>query len=147
MIVVDASSLVAIFRREPDAAAHARCIAQDAEPRISAATVLEASIVLRGLKQVAPFEAEFWLDEMLAAAEIEVVAVTPAQIALARAAHAQFGKGSGHPARLNFGDCFAYALAKFLDVPLAFKGADFSQTDLAPALGRQPLDPRGGAVS
>jgi ribonuclease VapC len=73
------------------------------------------------------------LDLFLAEAGVEIVPVTAAQARLAREAHRRFGKGN-HPANLNFGDCFAYALAKERDLPLLFKGEDFTRTDLRPAL-------------
>jgi len=130
VIVVDTSSVVAIFRQEADAARHAQAIAGDDQPRISAANVLEISMVLRGLKAIAADQTERWLDEFLQTAGIEVELVTPEQTDLARGAHIRFGKGGGHPAQLNFGDCFAYALAKALDVPLLFKGEDFARTDV-----------------
>lgn len=74
------------------------------------------------------------LDEFIAKAEIDIVEFTPGQAAIARQAYRDFGKGSGHPAQLNFGDCFAYALAKETGEALLFKGADFSQTDVKRAL-------------
>lgn len=70
------------------------------------------------------------LDTFLNAADIAIEAVTPEQAVIARLAFRDFGKGSGHPARLNFGDCFAYALAKAFDDELLFKGSDFSHTDV-----------------
>ena len=134
MMVVDSSAVVAIFRQEPDAERHARRIGQEVRPVMSAANVLETSIVLRGLKHIAPGDAERWLDEFLGDATIRVEPVTSAQTDLARVAHARFGKGSGHAAQLNFGDCFAYALAKSLGAPLLFKGEDFGHTDVEAAL-------------
>ena len=98
MIVVDSSAVVAIFLQQPDAARHARCIADDDQPLMSAANVLETSIVLRTLKRISPDEADGWLDEFLAAAEITVEPVTVEQSRLARAAHARYGKGGGGPA-------------------------------------------------
>jgi ribonuclease VapC len=73
-------------------------------------------------------------DDLLRVAEIEVEAVTEAQARIAREAYRDFGKGSRHPASLNFGDCFAYALAKSAGEPLLFKGDDFTHTDLTPGL-------------
>ena len=134
MIVVDSSAVVAIFRQEADAARHAQRIGEDDHPVMSAANVLETSMVLRGLKLISVEAAEYWLDEFLKTAAIQVESVTPRQADLARLAHARFGKGTGHAAGLNFGDCFAYALAKALDVPLLFKGDDFPHTDLKLAL-------------
>ena len=74
-------------------------------------------------------------DELVAAAEIQVDPVTEVQARIARAAYRDFGKGSGHPAGLNFGDCFAYALAKDAGEPLLFKGKGFIHTDLSPVVG------------
>jgi len=139
VIVVDTSAVVAIFRQEEDAALHAGCIAGDGEPLMSAANVVETSLVLRGLKQIAPMEAEAWLNEFLAAAGFRIEPVTPKQADLARAAHVRFGKGTGHAASLNYGDCFAYALAQAMKAPLLFKGEDFTQTDVQKALS----DPDG----
>lgn len=134
MIVIDTSAAVSIFRQEDDAALHAERIDADDDPVMSAASVLEASIVLRALKQLGADEAEEWLNEFLVIAGIRVEAVTLDQISAARRAHMTFGKGAGHGAALNFGDCFAYALAKTLDAPLLFKGDDFTRTDLTSAL-------------
>jgi len=134
MIVIDSSAVVSIFRQEADAADHAQRIGEDDQPVMSAANLLETSIVLRGLKLIAGEAAENWLDEFLRTSGIRIEPVTNAQTDLARLAHARFGKGSGHAAQLNFGDCFAYALAKALDAPLLCKGADFVHTDLVMAL-------------
>jgi ribonuclease VapC len=130
MIVVDSSAVIAIFRQEEDAGDYARRIAADEDPIMSAANLVETSIVLRGLKKVAPEKAERWLDEFINAAGIRIEPVTPDQAQAARAAHLQFGKGTGHRAALNYGDCFAYALAKSMDAPLLCKGNDFPSTDI-----------------
>jgi ribonuclease VapC len=74
------------------------------------------------------------LDEMFREAQIIIEPVTEAQAQLARQAYRDFGKGSGHPAKLNFGDCFAYALAKTKNEPMLFKGDDFSRTDIVAAI-------------
>jgi ribonuclease VapC len=74
------------------------------------------------------------LDSALAEASIEIVSVSVSQARLAAEAYARFGKGRGHPARLNYGDCFAYALAKERGEPLLFKGSDFARTDIAAAI-------------
>ncbi len=137
--MVDTSSIVAIFRQEPDAARHAACIGDDDQPMISAASLVETSLVLRGLKRIAPDQAELWLDEFLSAARLTIAPVTAEQTAIARQAHARFGKGGGHPAQLNFGDCFAYALAMSLGAPLLFKGEDFSRTDVGVAMEASPI--------
>lgn len=134
MIVVDTSAIVAILRVEPDAEVFAAAIERDQTPVMSAVSVMECSIVMRAARLRPDSEAEFSLDQMLAKAEIEIRDVTAEQLAIARAAHIRFGKGTGHPAQLNFGDCFAYALAKAMDVPLLYKGDDFGRTDIASAL-------------
>ena len=134
MIAIDTSAIVAILIGEPDWEMLARTIAEDTDPRLSAANFVEASLVLSGKAGIAP-EADKLLDEFVAASRISVEPVTIEHAFLARSAFASFGKGR-HPAGLNYGDCFAYALAKASNVPLLFKGNDFSQTDLVSALPR-----------
>jgi ribonuclease VapC len=130
VIVVDSSAVIAIFRQEDDAAHYARCIAADDDPIISAANIVETSIVLRGLKKIAPDRAERWLDEFIETAGIRIESVTREQAAIARSAHRRFGKGTGHAAALNYGDCFSYALAKAMSAPLLCKANDFPLTDI-----------------
>jgi ribonuclease VapC len=130
VIVVGNSAIIAIFRQEDDAADYAQHIAADDDPIISAANIVEISIVLRGLKKIAPDKAERWLDDFIEAAGIRIEPVTPDQAGLARSAHLRFGKGTGHGAALNYGDCFAYGLAKAMDAPLLCKGDDFPLTDI-----------------
>ena len=130
MIVIDSSAVIAIFRQEDDAADYAQRIATDDGPMISAANIVEISIVLRGLKKIAPDKAERWLDDFVETAGIRIEPVTPDQARMARSAHLQFGKGTGHKAALNYGDCFAYGLAKAMDTPLLCKGNDFLLTDI-----------------
>ena len=102
----------------------------DAEdPLISAATLVEASIVMQATTGA---DGGGDLDELLAAAAVRCVAVDSVQAQRAREAFTRFGKGQA-PAGLNFGDCFSYALARVMDRPLLFKGGDFSQTDVTPA--------------
>ncbi|ABE38682.1 PilT protein-like [Rhodopseudomonas palustris BisB5] len=131
MIVLDTSVVIAIFRKEEEATRFAHRIAADDQPIMSAANLIEASIVLRGVKQIAPAKAERWLDQFIAGAGIRIEPVTPEQAQLARLAHLRFGKGTGHRAALNYGDCFAYGLAKAMDAPLLCKGDDFPLTDIA----------------
>jgi ribonuclease VapC len=131
-VILETSALVAIVRSEPDAARYIAAIAASEEVvRLSAAGYLEAAIVTDGSRD--PILTRR-LDEFLAAAGIVVEPVTPRQARIAREAYRDFGKGSGHPARLNFGDCFSYALAKDMAEPLLFKGSDFSHTDVRRAL-------------
>jgi ribonuclease VapC len=133
MMVVDTSAIVCVFLQEPDAGRFERCIGEHMDALVPAATVLETSIVVRSRKQIDPAEAERWLDDFLSLGSIRIMPVTVEQLDAARRAHRRFGKGTGHPAGLNFGDCFAYALARTLDVPLLFKGSDFAMTDVQPA--------------
>jgi ribonuclease VapC len=131
LIVVDSSAVIAIFRQEDDAETYARRIAADDDPIMSAANLVETSIVLRGLKKIAPQKAERWLDDFMKTAGIRIEPVTLDQADVARSAHLQFGKGTGHSAGLNYGDCFAYALAKAMNASLLCKGNDFPLTDIS----------------
>jgi ribonuclease VapC len=127
-VIVDTSALIAILRDEPEAPAFAEAIAAAAACRTSAASFLEAAAVIdSGRDPVASRR----FDELLAAAQVKIEPVTETQARIAREAYRDFGKGSGHPAQLNFGDCFAYALAKETGEPLLFKGDDFHHTDIA----------------
>jgi ribonuclease VapC len=126
-VIIDTSALIAILRDEPEAPVFAEAIAA-AACRISAASFLEAAAVIdAGRDPVASRR----FDELLATAQIMIEPVTEMQARIAREAYRDFGKGSGHPAQLNFGDCFAYALAKQTGEPLLFKGDDFHHTDIA----------------
>lgn len=129
-MVIDTSALVALLEQEQDAEALADAIANDPASLVSAASVVEAGLVIFA-RYGEPGARK--LDELLGESQIEVVPVTADHARLARGAFAQFGKGR-HPAKLNFGDCFSYALAKASGHPLLFVGNDFSQTDLVAAL-------------
>lgn len=129
-MIVDTSALIAILRAEADAPRFARALAARTEPkRLSAANFLEAAIVIDGARDAI---ASRRLDELITKADIAIEPVTAEQAHVARAAYRDFGKGSGHPASLNFGDCFAYALAKVIGEALLFKGQDFGLTDVTP---------------
>ncbi len=130
-MVVDTSAVLAILLQEDDAHRFAEAIEAAERPLISAANVVETGIVL-----VARYGAEARADlgALLEAGGIEVEPVTAEQSAIALDAFEYFGKGRGQGAALNFGDCFAYALAKASGRPLLFKGEDFSRTDIQPAL-------------
>jgi ribonuclease VapC len=130
-MIIDTSALVAILRDEPDSFTYARAIEAASRRRVSAVSFVEAAVVLDGSSD--PVVSRRF-DELFATAELIVEPVTPDQAKIAREAYRDFGKGSGHPARLNFGDCFAYALAKATGEPLLFKGDDFGRTDLKSAL-------------
>lgn len=130
-MVVDTSAILAIVLDEPDAARFAEAFEEATAPVISAATRIELDIVI-----IHKLGAEA-LDDLAALVEtagIETEPVTAEQSRLAREAYLRFGKGRGHPAQLNFGDCFSYALARELEQPLLFKGDDFSKTDIQPAI-------------
>lgn len=128
-MIVDSSAVLAILFGEPDARRHAAAIAAAHPCRMSVANVLEASIAVeRRGGEAAAHE----LDALLERAEIELVPVTVQHTEAARRACRRFGK-SNHPAALNFGDCFAYALARTTGEPLLFKGGGFAQTDIDPA--------------
>ncbi|HEX4110399.1 MAG TPA: type II toxin-antitoxin system VapC family toxin [Solirubrobacteraceae bacterium] len=128
-MVLDTSAVIAILAGEPERARFVALLAGAADPLISAATLLECSIVM--LARTGPAGVKD-LDALLAAAGVRCVAVDQPQTVLAREAFARFGKGRA-PAALNFGDCFAYALANAAGEPLLFKGEDFSKTDIQPA--------------
>jgi len=130
-VIVDSSAVFAILRAEPDAARYATAIEAASIRRISAATWLESAIVLSDPAD--PVTGRRF-DEFVREAALRVEPVTAAQARIARDAYRDFGKGSGHPARLNFGDCFAYALATETGEALLFKGDDFGHTDLPSAI-------------
>jgi ribonuclease VapC len=128
-MIVDTSAVIAILKEEQDAYRLLRAVAISTQPkRMSAANYLEAGIVVDANRN--PLLSRR-LDDLIVQTEIAVEPVTREQAEIARAAYRDFGKGSGHPAGLNFGDCFAYALAKSTREPLLFKGDDFSHTDVA----------------
>jgi ribonuclease VapC len=130
-MIIDTSALIAILRAESEAAAFAGAIEVATHRRISAANFLEAAIVIDGSRD--PI-ASRRLDDLIGEAQLSIEPVTEAQARIARDAYCDFGRGSGHPARLNFGDCFAYALERSTGEPLLFKGDDFSRTDVVSAL-------------
>jgi ribonuclease VapC len=125
-MILDTSALVAILFEEPEAESFARLILAADICRLSVVSHLELAMVLE--RQARP-DAAWQAEAFLRAASIVVEPVTLQQGALARQAYYDFGRGR-HRARLNFGDCFAYALAKAMDEPLLFKGRDFVQTDV-----------------
>lgn len=129
-MVIDSSVLLAILQDEPERRALVEVIESADRRCLSVVNLVEASIVLETRRGPA---AGRLLDTLVERAGIEVVGVDLEQGALARRAFARYGKGR-HAAGLNFGDCFAYALAQALGEALLFKGNDFSQTDVAPAL-------------
>ena len=129
-MIVDTSAVLAILFGEEDAERYAHALAKAPVCKMSAATLVEAAIVVEAN---APGTGARQLDSLLRRAEVEIEPVTEAQAHVARQAYLDFGKGR-HPAGLNFGDCFSYALAKVMGQPLLFKGGDFAKTDVDPAL-------------
>jgi ribonuclease VapC len=129
-VILDTSAVMAILRQEAEADRFTRALAEAPAVAISAATLLELGMVAEG-KAGPGIRPK--LDRILADAEAEIVPFTEAQAELAMMAWRRFGKGR-HPAGLNFGDCFAYALARERNAPLLFKGDDFSQTDVKAAI-------------
>ena len=129
-MIVDSSAIIAILNAEADAEVFADAIAKTPHCLMSAANYLEAAVVIDRQRGA---EAGRQFDALIARAAIKIEPVTREQADIARQAYLDFGKGK-HPASLNFGDCFAYALARSLHLPLLFKGSDFSLTDIEPAI-------------
>jgi len=128
-MVVDTSALIAVLNGEPESRRVVTAMLSAARLAISAATLVEASIVA---DSKAPPDGMADLDLLLNELQIEIIPVTREHAELARTAYRQFGKGR-HPAALNFGDCFSYALARAFGEPLLFVGQDFRQTDIGAA--------------
>jgi len=125
-MVIDTSALLAILLGEPERQRFLEAITEAEARRISAANALETGIVLEARRgEAAGREFDLFLHQ----AKVEVVSVDAEQVDIARLAWRKYGKAR-HPAGLNFGDCFAYALAKWLGEPLLAKGNDFAQTDI-----------------
>lgn len=126
-MIVDTSAIVAILRGEEGAKAYATLIESARGARISAATYVELGVVVDGFGDPVISGS---LDPFLKSMDVVVEPMSELQARIARSAYQRFGKGSGHPARLNMGDCFSYALARDLGEPLLFKGVDFTLTDI-----------------
>jgi ribonuclease VapC len=129
-VIVDSSAMLAVILNEADEPRFAAAMVDAPTLRMSAANWVEAAIVVDSRKNPA---ATLRFEELTDALGLEIMPVTVDHARGARAAHTAFGHGH-HPARLNFGDCLAYALAKASGEPLLYKGNDFSQTDIEPAL-------------
>jgi len=136
-MIVDTSALVAIVGREPERDGFIRIVARSDSPRMSAASYLETAIVIDG--RADPVVSRE-LDRFVTDLDLTITPVTAEQARVARAAYRDFGRGSGHPARLTFGDCFSYALAVTEDEALLWKGDDFGHTDV-----RRAVPAAGGA--
>ena len=131
MIVVDTSALVAIAFAEPEREAFSQLIQKTDKALVSTVTVVETRMVVHGRRGQ---RAVILVDDLLRLPMFELVAPGPAEMDAAYAAFVTFGKGSAHPASLNFGDLFSYALAKVRSLPLLYKGEDFARTDIGSAL-------------
>jgi ribonuclease VapC len=130
-MIVDSSALIAMLTNEEDGDALSRVLDGPEAVRMSAASYLECSIVIDAHRDTV---LSARLDEMILDSEIMIEPVTVDQARIARQAYRDYGKGSGHRANLNFGDCFSYALAREKREPILFKGDDFVHTDLRSAL-------------
>lgn len=129
-MIVDSSALLAVILNEADEPSFAAAMIDAPALRMSAANWVEAAIVVDSHKNPA---AKIRFEDLVEALRLQIVPVTVEDAYRTRTAHNDYGRGH-HPARLNYGDCFAYALAKSSGEPLLFKGTDFSQTDIEPAL-------------
>ena len=130
MIVADTSAIVAIAFAEPEREAFVAALEREERTLVSSVTAVEARMVVharRGQRAVV------LVDDLLRLPFFEIVPPGAAEMDAAYAAFVAYGKGSGHPAALNFGDMFSYALAKTRGLPLLFKGRDFAETDIASA--------------
>jgi ribonuclease VapC len=132
-MILDTSALLAILLNEPEADEFASVIERTRRVRISAASYLEAAMIIDRQRDEIR---SAMLDDFLTDFDIQIEPISVEQIRVARQAFRAFGKGIG-PAGLDYGDCFTYALAKVTREPLLFKGNDFSKTDLLPAIARQ----------
>ena len=130
-MIVDSSALVAVLRLEPDARRIIEALFRAPVAVMSAGSYVEVGIVVDRSRDP---RASRQFDLLIREARIEVVPVTVEQALIAREAYRDFGKGRGHRAGLNFGDCFSYALAKERNEPLLYKGDDFAHTDVRSAL-------------
>ncbi len=134
IITVDTSAFIAVLRNEPEARRYAQAMLTARGVLVSAATYVETGIVAdaatpaHGKPAVNPADG---FDELLREVNAEIVPVNAEMARLARIAYRRYGRGSGHPAKLNYGDCFSYALATLRGTPLLFKGSDFIHTDVA----------------
>ena len=127
---VDASAIVAILTREPEADALAEVLETARSPITSPIAIFEAALGICRKHHASVEEAEADVREFLEVAAIRAVSITEREAETALAAFSRYGKGRGHPAQLNLGDCFAYAVAKNHRTALLFKGEDFDKTDI-----------------
>jgi ribonuclease VapC len=129
-MIIDSSALIAILKRESEWETLSESLDASNSSKMSAASLLETSIVVDGWRN--PVLSREW-DDLVDRFSIHIEPVTESQARIARQAYRDYGKGSGHPANLNFGDCFSYALARDKREPLLYKGNDFVHTGLRSA--------------
>src|SRR5947209_15593262 len=134
---VDASAIVAILTREPEADALADILEKARSATTSPIAIFEATLGICRKRHASVEEAERDVGEFLGLARVRTVSVTDTEAHTALAAFSRYGKGRGHPAQLNLGDCFAYAVAKNHQTTLLFKGEDFNKTDIRSAAARR----------
>lgn len=130
-MIVDSSALIAILKREAEASVFSEALNGSEAPRISAANYFESAVVVDRWKNP---KLSRRFDELMEQFDIIIEPVTPEQARIARQAYRDYGRGSGHAANLNFGDCFSYALARAMREPILYKGDDFIHTDLRSAV-------------
>lgn len=130
---VDASAIVAMITQEPEATRFLDRVETADDPITSAVAIFEAALGIFRKRQSTVDQALDDVRQLLEEADIRVVGISEAEAVEALSAFSRYGKGRGHPAQLNLGDCFAYAVARTNDVPLLFKGNDFSETDIESA--------------
>jgi ribonuclease VapC len=130
---VDASAIVAILTREPEADNLADTLEKARTPITSPIAIFEATLGICRKRHASVEEAEQDVGEFIELAGVRIEPITDKEARTALAAFSRYGKGRGHPAQLNLGDCFAYAMAKNARTGLLFKGEDFDKTDLLPA--------------
>jgi ribonuclease VapC len=130
-VILDTSAIVAILQDEAESELFKETISANLPVRLSAGTFVELGVVALRARSPA---LDRLIDDFMVRTEVIIEPVTERQARIAREAYRDYGKGSGHPAGLNFGDCFAYALARDLGEPLLYKGIDFAETDVRSAL-------------
>jgi ribonuclease VapC len=134
---VDASAIVAILTREPEADSLADLLEAAPSPITSPIAIFEAALGICRKRHASVEEAEDDVREFLELARIQLIPITAKEADTALGAFSRYGKGRGHPAQLNLGDCFAYAVAKNYRTSLLFKGEDFNKTDIRSAAARR----------
>jgi ribonuclease VapC len=130
-MIVDSSAIIAILRDEPERSTFEKTLDAAKSLRISAATYLELTIVIDSRRDPGMSRE---IDDLLDRFDVQIEPLTADQARIARQAYRDYGKGSGHPANLNLGDCFSYALAQDMREPILYKGGDFVHTNLRSAL-------------